>query len=158
MKFGTPVRIRAEVVALYVLATRDRAEVKGSWTEWHNDGPLRYLSAKGDRLWSAGELALDGIPGSPLPKPSPLPDTQGTFRVLRRFPRDARGLVVGRTWRLEGRYHHASTAYRDDYDPARLESFRRVEVYQVAIDPGDVGQRRYRADIALALPNDLSAL
>ena len=92
----------------------------------------------------------------------PLPDTTtvragGLHRRLRRFRRDASGVVVGWVWRAEGHYHEASYHFEDDQDRAYLDESRRHRLYQVALDPGEVGKRFAPADVVLVHPDDLQA-
>ena len=92
----------------------------------------------------------------------PLPDTTtvragGLHRRLRRFRRDASGVVVGWVWRAEGHYHEASYHFEDDQDRAYLNESRRHRLYQVALDPGEVGNRFVPADVVLVHPDDLQA-
>ena len=96
----------------------------------------------------------------------PLPDTTdvragGLHRRLRRFGRDASGVVVGWVWRAEGHYHEADEPrYFDeggDGGQAYLEESGRHRLYQVALDPGEVGKRFAPADVVLVHPDDLEA-
>ena len=96
------------------------------------------------------------------PLGGPLPHTTtvragGLHRRLRRFRRDASGVVVGWVWRAEGHYHEASYHFEDDQDRAYLDESRRHRLYQVALDPGEVGKRFVPADVVLVHPDDLQA-
>ena len=92
--------------------------------------------------------------GGPLPGTTAVPD-KGTHRRLRRFGRDVPGVVVGWVWRAEGHYHEASYHFEDDQDHAYLDESRRHRLYQVAVDPGEVGRRFVPADIVLVHPDNL---
>ena len=92
--------------------------------------------------------------GGPLPHPTAVPD-KGTHRRLRRFGRVASGVVVGWVWRAEGHYHEASYHFEDDQDHAYLDEAGRHRLYQVALDPGEVGRRFVPADVVLVHPDNL---
>ena len=92
--------------------------------------------------------------GGPLPYTTAVPD-KGTHRRLRRFGRDVSGVVVGWVWRAEGHYHEASYHFEDDQDRAYLDESGRHRLYQVAVDPGDVGKRFAPAYIVLVHPDDI---
>ena len=94
--------------------------------------------------------------GDPLPGTVDVHAT-GLHRRLRRFGRDASGVVVGWVWRAEGHYHEASYHFEDDQDRAYLDESRRHRLYQVALDPGEVGKRFAPADVVLVHPDDLQA-
>ena len=98
--------------------------------------------------------------GDPLPGTVDVP-AEGLHRRLRRFGRDASGVVVGWVWRAEGHYHEADQPrYFDeegDGGQAYLDESRRHRLYQVALDPGEVGNRFVPADIVLVHPDDLEA-
>ena len=90
----------------------------------------------------------------------PLPGTvavraPGLHRRLRRFRRAASGVVVGWVWRAEGHYHEASYHFEDDQDHAYLDESGRHRLYQVALDPGEVGGRFAPADVVLVHPDDV---
>ena len=92
--------------------------------------------------------------GDPLPGTTDVRAT-GLHRRLRRFGRDVSGVVVGWVWRAEGHYHEASYHFEDDQDHAYLDESRRHRLYQVAVDPGEVGRRFVPADIVLVHPDNL---
>ena len=92
--------------------------------------------------------------GGPLPHTTAVP-TSGLHRRLRRFGREASGVVVGWVWRAEGHYHEASYHFEDDQDRAYLDESGRHRLYQVALDPGEVGRRFVPADIVLVHPDNL---
>jgi len=94
----------------------------------------------------------------------PLPGTTdvragGLHRRLRRFGQDASGVVVGWVWRAEGHYHEADEPrYFDeegDGGQAYLDESGRHRLYQVALDPGEVGKRFAPADVVLVHPDDV---
>ena len=96
------------------------------------------------------------------PTGGPLFDTTdvpagGTHRRLRRFRREASGVVVGWVWRAEGAYHGGYvTGYTEpEGHGPYLDESRRHRLYQVAVDPGDVGRRFVPADIVLVHPDNL---
>ena len=92
--------------------------------------------------------------GDPLPGTTDVP-ASGTHRRLRRFGREASGVVVGWVWRAEGHYHEASYHFEDDQDRAYLDESGRHRLYQVALDPGEVGGRFVPADVVLVHPDDI---
>ena len=96
--------------------------------------------------------------GDPLPGTTDVRAT-GLHRRLRRFGRDASGVVVGWVWRAEGHYHEADEPrYFDeggDGGQAYLDESGRHRLYQVALDPGEVGKRFVPADVVLVHPDDL---
>ena len=92
--------------------------------------------------------------GDPLPGTTDVP-ASGTHRRLRRFGREASGVVVGWVWRAEGHYHEASYHFEDDQDHAYLDESGRHRLYQVALDPGEVGGRFAPADVVLVHPDDI---
>lgn len=164
LEFGQRVRLSHVVERHYVTAHTERVERPAPtpdsgpfvWEKIHDDGPLQFRPK-----WGGDEPGPDGIPGLPLSDPSPLPERKGTYRMLRRHPREVSGVVVGRTWRAEGTYHEgyfpgpSFFGEPPDPDPPYLEQSRRVEVVQVARDPGDVGARPWPADVVLAVPEDV---
>ena len=110
------------------------------------------------RVASHGKDATDI--GDPLDSTEEIP-RGGVHRRLRRFPDEAQGLVVGWVWRAEGQYHDARVSSRfGEYDeePPHLAETRRVRLYQVAVDPGEVGEQFYPARIVLAHPDDVNDL
>jgi hypothetical protein len=96
--------------------------------------------------------------GLDLPEPSETP-RGGTHRRLRRWPVAADGVAVGRTYRIEGRYHSGGQSGGWDgpteYDPAFLSESRRLWVYEVALHPGEVGGTAWPAAVVLAIPEDV---
>ena len=92
----------------------------------------------------------------------PLPDTTavrapGTHRRLRRFRRAASGVVVGWVWRAEGAYHEGYVTFYmepEEHGPY-LDETGRHRLYQVALDPGEVGRRFAPADVVLVHPDDI---
>lgn len=130
--FGTRVQVHRVVEAWYFTDPfgEQRWNKRGVWEQWREP---------------------HGLPVEPEPA---LP-TSGTHRRLRRVERACEGVVVGRTWRAEGRYFKGG-GYGEDWDPSIFEESRRVEVLQVAVDPGDVGGRFYAAQVVDVLPCDLS--
>lgn len=158
LEFGQQVRLTHIVQRHYVDVHTERVERRPATAgaglrlnAVHDDGPLQFRPHWGD------EPGEDGIPGLPLPDPSPLPGHKGTFRLLRRHEREAHGIVVGRTWRVEGQRHEGTpySAWDGDWEPAHFDPFRRVEVVQVALDPGEVGARPWPATVVLAVAEDV---
>ena len=95
--------------------------------------------------------------GDPLPGTTDVP-ASGTHRRLRRSGQDVSGVVVGWVWRAEGHYQKTSYHFEEDYqDRPYLEESGRHRLYQVALDPGEVGKRFAPADVVLVHPDDLQA-
>ena len=98
--------------------------------------------------------------GLPLPDPSPDPSRKNQVaRRLRRFPSEAVGIVVGRTYRAEGDYHAGGGGVdyfgEADYEPSYLSESRRIQVYQVAIGESWPDRTAWPAAIVLAIPEDM---
>ena len=94
--------------------------------------------------------------GDPLPGTTDVP-ASGTHRRLRRFGQDVSGVVVGWVWRAEGAYHEGYVTFYmepEEHGPYLDESGRH-RLYQVALDPGEVGKRFAPADVVLVHPDDL---
>lgn len=107
----------------------------------------------------------DGIarlPGLPLDPPSadlaPARDAgDRVWRLLRRFPCDSPGTVVGYTFRLEGERVVERVIFDGDPEP-RLHESRREKVYQVALAPPAALQGTHLpwpAQVVDVLPGDL---
>ena len=94
--------------------------------------------------------------GDPLPGTTDVP-ASGTHRRLRRFRRAASGVVVGWVWRTEGAYHEGYvTFYMEPVEHGPyLDESGRHRLYQVALDPGEVGGRFVPADVVLVHPDDI---
>jgi len=92
----------------------------------------------------------------------PLPGTvavraPGLHRRLRWFGREASGVVVGWVWRTEGAYHEGYVTFYmepEEHGPY-LDETGRHRLYQVALDPGEVGGRFAPADVVLVHPDDI---
>ena len=92
----------------------------------------------------------------------PLPGTvavraPGLHRRLRWFGREASGVVVGWVWRTEGAYHEGYVTFYmepEEHGPY-LDETGRHRLYQVALDPGEVGRRFVPADVVLVHPDDI---
>ena len=102
--------------------------------------------------------------GLQMPGGAEVPE-RGVHRRLRRFFDGApgEGVVIGWVVRAEGEYA-APSGGRDpwtgeaDYDPGGLTETGRHRLYQVAMDPGEVGQRFHPANILLVHPDDVRPL
>ena len=93
--------------------------------------------------------------GDPLPDTTGVP-AEGLHRRLRRFGREASGVVVGWVWRAEGAYHEGYVTFYmepEEHGPY-LDETGRHRMYQVALDPGEVGRRFVPADVVLVHPDD----
>ena len=146
----------------YVIVSHQlrRCSIHATTEEWEfvEDGPLRFVA-----IWGEKQDGPDGLPGLPLPNPSPLPERPGDYRVLRRFPLGERGLqgrfgvVVGRSFRLEGQRHAGRvSSYDGEVDPPYLTQSRRVTVVQVALKPHRNGDRPWPSEVVDALFDDVT--
>lgn len=164
LPFGTPVTVSHRVEARYLRWHTTRQVDAGPGLF----GPIRRVETVTLDTPVLGiadpqfpDLGIDTAIGFPCPGAEPVPE-KGTYRRLRRYADRASGLVVGWVWRAEGQYHAAirgGYSIDGDYDAeqAFLAESGRIRLYQVAVDPGEVGDRFHPARIALAHPNDVEA-
>jgi len=144
LDFGAFVTVTHELRPCYVRGTTKHEVIApasmGVWRPMtHVDGDFHFV-ASGTYDGLKPFDGPDGLPGLPMADPSKIPDRPGVYRLLRRFPSDFGGVVVGRTFRMEGQFHEGRGAgmYSDyegdgDYvDESFLTESRRVPVCQVA--------------------------
>ena len=147
LPFGTRVRVAAVVEPRYLSWQTNRPiyhPYRQSLTA-PVDPPV--LTVKGDEHEPLGD---------PLPGTTVVP-ASGLHRRLRRFGREASGVVVGWVWRAEGAYHEGYVTFYmepEEHGPYLDESGRH-RLYQVALDPGEVGRRFVPADVVLVHPDDI---
>ena len=152
LPFGTRVDVAAVVEARYLSWQTERTVFDPTprgglrmGREVPVDPPV--LTVKGDEHEPLGD---------PLPGTTDVP-VSGTHRRLRRFGREASGVVVGWVWRAEGAYHEGYVTFymeSEEHGPYLDESGRH-RLYQVALDPGEVGGRFVPADVVLVHPDDI---
>ena len=163
LDFGAYVIVSHELRRYYVTATRENfrpvAPGPGRWSgQEFYEGPLRLISH-----WDDEADGPDGLPGLPMPDPSPLPEEPGDYRMLRRFPLGERGMsgrfgvVVGRTFRMEGQRHKgiAYSSFDGEWEPPSFDQSRRVPVLQVALKPHRNGNHPWPSEVIDALPYDV---
>ena len=156
LDFGAYVIVSHQLRRCYVTATRDH------FTEF-GEGPLRSGPLYFTPHWGDEADGRDGLPGLPLPDPSSLPERPGDYRMLRRFPLGERGLkgrfgvVVGRTFRMEGQRHKgiAYSSFDGEWEPPSFDQSRRVPVLQVALKPHRNGNHPWPSEVIDALPDDV---
>ena len=160
LEFGAYVLVSHRLDRCYVTATTTRFRPR---TPTPSTGPMVWQESYESDLYFVSNHGdpcdgPDGLPGLPLPEPSPLPEHKGTWRLLRRFPVSRQfGVVVGRTFRLEGQYHAGYPAFMDDGgEPAQLDQSRRLAVFQVALSPERHGKHPWPAVVIDAHPDDVT--
>ena len=156
LPFGTRVTVAATVKPRYLRWDTTR-------TVYDDDGSGMFLWGREEQvdppvLVNNDTERSDDI-GEPLEGASDVPE-KGIHRRLRRFSATLAGVVVGWVWRVEGEYWGPSGGHdyytgEYDHDPGGLAETRRVKLYQVAIDPGEVGQQFHPACIVLGHPDDV---
>ena len=164
LDFGAYVIVSHQLRRCYVNATKEHSRpvgaAAGAWTRYEvYDGPLRFVPHWGDKADGP-----DGLPGLPMPDPSSLPEKPGDYRMLRRFPLGERGLdgrfgvLVGRTFRMEGQRHKgiAYSSFDGEWEPPSFDQSRRVPVLQVALKPRRNGNHPWPSEVIDALPADVT--
>ena len=164
LDFSAYVIVSHQLRRCYVTATKEHfrpvAPGPGRWSaQEFYEGPLRFVPHWGDKADGP-----DGLPGLPMPDPSPLPEKPGDYRMLRRFPLGERGLdgrfgvVVGRTFRVEGQRHEGGRGgeFGEYQDPPYLTQSRRVPVLQVALEPHRNGNHPWPSEVIDALFDDVT--
>ena len=144
LPFGTRVDVIAVVEARYLTWQTERTvfdpPVGGAW---RLDPPV-LIDPRHEDI------------GDPLPGTVDVHAT-GLHRRLRRFGREASGVVVGWVWRTEGAYHEGYVTFYmepEEHGPYLDESGRH-RLYQVALDPRRAGGRFAPADVVLVHPDDV---
>ena len=148
LPFGTRVHVTAVVEPRYLTCKPEHSVAdhgpRGTFLRHHKvpvDPPVLIDPRHGDI-------------GDPLPHTTDVP-ASGLHRRLRRFGRDVSGVVVGWVWRAEGHYQKTSYHFENYQNRPYLEESGRHRLYQVAVDPGEVGKRFAPAYIVLVHPDDL---
>lgn len=162
LPFGAHVLVAHRVEPRYLkwhttLTTRHEAGLLGGFRK-ADEVPLDPPVLGTDRWHPADFGVREEDIGEPCSGSTDIPE-RGTHRRLRRFPEETSGLVVGWVWRAEGSYRegYVRAAYDGEPDdqPPYLAESGRIRLYQVAVDPGEVGQRFFPARIVLAHPDDV---
>ena len=159
LDFGAYVIVSHRLQRCSIHATKEDSRPGSMGGEFVEDGPLRFVA-----IWGEKQDGPDGLPGLPLPDPSPLPERPGDYWMLRRFPLGERGLdgrfgvVVGRTFRMEGQRHKGIpySSFDGEWEPPSFDQSRRVPVLQVALKPHRNGDHPWPSEVIDALPADVT--
>ena len=166
LRFGEHVLVAHTLKAIYARCTTEHfVPAGGGRFMLRDDGPERW-EATDHWNYPKSEIHDDGLPGLPLPEPSVLPaGARQVRRTLRRFPVQRAGVVVGRTYRMEGQYHQGmGYSFMDgESEPPYLAESRRMWVYQVALrqpsdngKPADASGHPWPALLVDVLPDDVT--
>ena len=158
LPFGTPARVTSAVEPRYLHWITSR-------TVYDPPTPSGGFRLGREVPVDPPVLEVESSKHAPDDLGDPLPDTDevpldGIHRRLRRFPLDdARGIIVGWVYRAEGRYSPGYVSGWDEPEeqPPYLSETGRHRLYQIAIDPGEVGNQFHPARIILAHPDDVKA-
>lgn len=88
------------------------------------------------------------LTGEKVDKSHPVPQDGGRHRRLRRYPCNKLGVVIGYTWKAEGKFG------RDDIN--FLMENQRHKVYKLALDTSPPTGHAWTADIGFALVEDIN--